>query len=160
MCQLSQRCYGLPSIVTEEVSPVTNALAIEPHPMESMLLHHQAIEVWPAGRTIFHEGEESRGVYVIHTGAVDLIFSAKDGRTKPLRTAGEGQIIGLSSAFSHRAHDYTATVRTKSHLGFVDIATFHKLLKSSPVMMFGVLRLLSEDVNSCYDCMREIALAR
>lgn len=27
-------------------------------------------------------------------------------------------------------------------------------------LLFAVLRLLSEDVNSCYECMREIALAR
>jgi CRP-like cAMP-binding protein len=135
-------------------------LAVEPHLLESMLFTHQAIEVWPEGRTLFYEGEDPRGVYVIHSGSVDLVFSAKDGRAKTLRIANTGQILGLSSVFSHRPHDYTATVRSTSDLGFVDQATFHKLLESSPTLLFGVLRLLSEDVNSCYECMREIALAR
>jgi CRP-like cAMP-binding protein len=139
---------------------VTTELAIEPHLLESTLLHHQVIEVWPAGRTLFYEGEDPNGVYVIHSGTVDLIFSAKDGRAKTLRVAHTGQILGLSSVFSYRPHDYTATVRSKSDLGYVDEATFHKLLESSPTLLFGVLRLLSEDVNSCYGCMREIALAR
>ena len=139
---------------------MTIDLAVEPHPIESMLLYHQTVEVWPAGRTLFYEGEEPHGVYVVHTGTVDLVFSAKDGRAKPLRLARAGQIIGLSSVFSHRSHDYTATIRSTSNLGFVDATTFHKLLESSPAMLFGVLRLLSEDVNACYDCMKEIALAR
>lgn len=139
---------------------MTTELALESHLLESTLLHHQAVEVWPAGQTLFYEGEEPRGIYVIHSGAVNLIFSAKDGRAKTLRIAHPGQIIGLSSVFSHRAHDYTASIRSTSNLGFVNIATFHELLENTPAMMFGVLRLLSEDVNSCYDCMREIALAK
>ncbi|HXH37097.1 MAG TPA: Crp/Fnr family transcriptional regulator [Thermoanaerobaculia bacterium] len=134
--------------------------AVEAHPIESTLLHNQTLEIWPAGRTLFYEGEEPRGVYVIHSGIVDLIFSAKDGRAKALNEGRPGQIIGLSSVFSHRPHDYTATVRTTSNLGFVDDATFHRLLENTPAMLFGVLRLLSEDVNSCYECMREIALAK
>jgi len=89
---------------------------------------------------------------VIHSSSVDLIFSAKDGRAKTLRVAHTGQILGLSSVFSHRPHDYTATARSTSDLGFVDEVAFHKLLETSPALLFGVLRLLSEDVNSCYEC--------
>ena len=58
------------------------------------------------------------------------------------------------------AHDYSARVRCTSNLGFVDAAIFHRLLGSSTAMLFEVLRLLSEDVNSCYDSMRDIALAK
>jgi len=139
---------------------VTNELAVEPHLIDSTLRQHQKLEIWPKGRTLFYEGEEPRGVYVIHSGAIDLIFSAKDGRTKPLRIAQAGQIIGLSSVFSNRPHDYTATVAATTSTGFIDADTFHHLLATSPAMMFGILRLLSEDVNSCYDCMRDIALAK
>jgi CRP-like cAMP-binding protein len=134
--------------------------ALETQPLESALHQHERIEIWPAGRTIFFEGEEPQGVYLIHSGAADLVFAAKDGRAKALRLAHGGQILGVSSVFSRRTHDYTATVRTTSELGFVDAATFHRLLQESPAIWFSVLRLLSEDVNSCYDCMREIALAR
>jgi CRP-like cAMP-binding protein len=157
---LSQRGYKVTSIVAIEVNLVTSVLAVETHPIESALPEHQTLEVWPAGRTLFYEGEEPRGVYVIHSGTVDLIFSAKDGRAKALNEVRAGQIIGLSSVFSHRPHDYTATVHSTSNLGFVDEATFHRLLETTPEMLFDVLRLLSEDVNACYECMRDIALAK
>ena len=128
--------------------------------IDSTLRQHQTVEVWPGGRTLFFEGDKARGVYVIHSGTIDLIFSSRDGRAKTLRVARAGQIIGLSAVFSHKPHDYTATLGVTSNLGFVDAATFHHLLETSPAMMFGILRLLSEDVNSCYDCMRGIALTR
>jgi CRP-like cAMP-binding protein len=139
---------------------LTTELAIETHPIDSKLRRHQTIEVWPSGRALFFEDEEPRGVYVIYSGRVDLVFSSRDGRTKTLRAAGPGRILGLSAVFSHKPHHYTATVGATSTLGFVDAATFHRLLESKPSMLLDVLRLLSEDVNSCYDCMREIALAR
>jgi len=135
-------------------------MELETHPLESAILGVQNVEIWPAGRTLFYEGEDPRGVYLIHSGTIDLVFSAKDGRAKALRVARGGQIIGLSSVFSRRTHDYTATVRSTCEVGFVDAATFRRLLDSSPTIWFSVLRLLSEDVNSCYDCMRDIALAR
>jgi len=135
-------------------------MELETHPLESAILGVQSVEVWPAGRTLFYEGEDPRGVYLIHSGTIDLVFSAKDGRAKALRVARGGQIIGLSSVFSRRSHDYTATVRSTCEVGFVDAATFQRLLDSSPAIWFSVLRLLSEDVNSCYDRMRDIALAR
>ena len=140
--------------------PVTIDLVVDAHPLESALLKHPTLELWPAGRTLFFEGEEPRGVYVIHSGTVDLVFSAKNGRAKALRLARPPQIVGLSSVFSRKPHDYTATIRSTSELGFVDAGTFHQLLESSPAIWFSVLRLLSEDVNSCYDCMKDIALAR
>jgi CRP-like cAMP-binding protein len=157
---LSQRGHKVASIFALEVNLVTTELAVERHPIESTLIQHQTLEVWPAGRTLFYEGEEPRGIYLIHSGTVDLIFSAKDGRAKTLREARAGQIIGLCSVFSHRPHDYTAAVHSTSNLGFVEEATFHQLLETMPEMLFSVLRLLSEDVNSCYECMREIALAK
>jgi len=135
-------------------------MELETHPLESAILGVQNVEIWPAGRTLFYEGEDPRGVYLIHSGTIDLVFSAKDGRAKALRVARGGQIIGLSSVFSRRTHDYTATVRSTCEVGFVDAATFRRLLDNSPTIWFSVLRLLSEDVNSCYDCMRDIALAR
>jgi len=140
--------------------PVTIDLALEVQPLESALLEVQRVEVWPSGRTLFFEGEEPRGIYMIHNGTIDLVFSAKDGRAKALRVASSPQIIGLSSVFSKRLHDYTATVRTTCEVGYVDVATFNRILESSPTIWFSVLKLLSEDVNSCYDCMRDIALAR
>jgi len=64
----------------------------------------------------------------------------------------------LSSVFSHRPHDYTATVRSTSDLGFVDEVAFHKLLETSPPAVRRAAP--AERRRELYECMREIALAR
>ena len=124
------------------------------------LSEHETVERYPAGRALFREGDAPRGVYVVHSGEVDLVFSAKNGNAKPLRIAEEGQILGLSCVVSHRLHDCSATTRTVCDLGFIDRQIFLEQVDHSPAVWFSVLQLLSEDVNSCYDCMRSITAAR
>lgn len=124
------------------------------------LSEHQTLERYNEGRLLFREGDEPRGVYIVHSGQVDLVFSNRNGITKPLRIAEEGAILGLSCVVSRRCHDCSATTRTPCELGFIDRETFLQQVDTSPQVWFSVLQLLSEDVNSCYDCMRNITAGR
>ena len=120
------------------------------------LSEHQTLERYSAGRVLFREGDDPLGVYIVHNGLVDLMFSGKNGRAKALRTAEDGQILGLSCVVSHRRHDCSATTKTSCELGFIDRETFLQQIDHSPAIWFSVLQTLSQDVNSCYDCMRSI----
>jgi len=124
------------------------------------LSEYETLERYGEGRRLFNEGEEPRGVYVVHNGQVDLVFSGKNGSAKPLRVAEEGQILGLSCVVSRREHDCSATTRTACELGFIDRDTFLQQIDHSPSVWFSVLQLLSQDVNSCYDCMRSITASK
>jgi CRP-like cAMP-binding protein len=124
------------------------------------LSEHETLERYAAGRLLFREGDDPRGIYIVRSGQVELVFSGKNGVTKPLRVAEEGAILGLSCVVSRRCHDCSATTRTACELGFVDRATFLQQIDHSPAVWFSVLQLLSQDVNSCYDCMRSITRAR
>lgn len=124
------------------------------------LSEHETLERYGEGRLLFREGEEPRGVYILHSGHVDLVFSGRNGTAKPLRVAEEGAILGLSCVVSRRCHDCSATTRTPCELGFIDRDTFLRQVDHSPSIWFSVLQLLSQDVNSCYDCMRSITEKR
>jgi CRP-like cAMP-binding protein len=124
------------------------------------LYEHETLEMHGAERVLFREGEEPRGVYVVHSGQIDLVFSGKNGAAKPLRVAEEGAILGLSCVVSRCRHDCSATTRTPCELGFIDRETFLRQVDHSPAVWFSVLQLLSQDVNSCYDCMRSIIAAK
>lgn len=129
-------------------------------PMSNALIELQTLERWPAGRVLFREGEEPRGIYFLQSGNIDLVFSARNGYAKPLRVAEPGHILGLSAIVSQRTHDYSATTRTACEVGFVDRKKFLDYVDHSPAVWFNVLQLLSEDVNACYDCIRSITAAR
>jgi CRP-like cAMP-binding protein len=108
------------------------------------------------GTVLFREGEEPRGVFVMHEGIVDLLFSARNGNTKPLRIAEPGQILGLSCVVGARVHDCSATARTPCLAGFIERDVFLRALDENPAIWFNVLRLLSTDVNAVYEDMRAL----
>jgi CRP/FNR family transcriptional regulator len=134
----------------------TRDLLTELSPVERTLIGLQKLQRHAAGSVLFCEGNPAQGVYIIHSGAVDLVFAARNGVTKPLQLAGEGQIVGLSALVSGREHDATAIVRVPSELGYVEGRMLMELLERDPSAWFDVLQFLSQDVSSCWDSMRKL----
>lgn len=116
---------------------------------------YETIEAWPAGKVLFREGIEPEGVYFLHSGDIDLSFSSK-----PLLAAHAGEILGLTSVMSGRPHDSTAATRTACITGFVEKNEFLRLLDEKPQLWLTVLRLISTNINQCWDCMRSLSSAR
>ena len=125
-------------------------------PIAGVLAPYEKTQSVARGQVLFREGEEPLGVYFLHAGQVDLVFAAKNGDSKSLRAADEGQILGLSSVVSHRAHDCTATAKSPVIAGFIPRDVFQHLLDEQPSLWLTVLQLISADVNACWDCMRAL----
>jgi len=124
------------------------------------LSRYEKAEGWPTGSILFHEGEQPRGVYIIHSGEIDQLFSARNGHTKPLLPTGPGQILGLSCVVSGKSHNCSATARTPSVTGFIERDRFTALLAEQPALWWNILQILSTDINSCYDCMKTLTVSR
>jgi CRP-like cAMP-binding protein len=128
--------------------------------VENPFASSEQIERWQAGDVIFREGEQPRGIFILYSGTVDLIFSGRNGVRKPLRIATPGEILGLSDAVSNTPHDCTATTRTGAKVGFVPIASLHRQLDDTPALWLPIAKFLSEDLDSCWASMRTLANAR
>ena len=113
-----------------------------------------------AGETIFRQAEEPRGVYVVHSGEVDLLCNEKAGHLRLLRTALPGQILGLSPVLLHLPYDCTATTRTAAILGFVGKELLMETLDRKPNAWLRILEILSQDVNASYASMRTMKESR
>lgn len=120
----------------------------------------ERIQRWPAGRVLFNEGDPPRGVYVIHSGEVELVFSARSGAHRALRVIGRGDVVGLGDAISNREHDCTATTGTHARLGFIPLLELARVLNEEPSLWLSVARILSADVNSCWASMRRLGAGR
>ena len=125
--------------------------------VESQFLNAEQIERWPAGKVLFREGEQPRGVFMIHSGEVDLVFSARNGNSKALRVAHPGEMVGLSDAIAASAHDCTASTHSAARIGFIPLPEFRQMLNDSPTLWFKILQFLSEDINSCWASMRSMS---
>lgn len=112
--------------------------------------HHNQQEV------LYLEGETPAGVYLIHSGEVDLVFDGHDGGVRPLSIARAGQVLGISSVLSGRPHSSSATTRAQTAVGFIERETFLSFLEGSPNAWLGVVHLLSRDVKGSYQTHRLI----
>ncbi len=121
----------------------------------------ETIEAWPSGKMLFREGTAPSGVYYLHSGEVDLCFSSpKSGEAKSLLVADSGQILGLTCVVSGRPHDCSATTRTACITGFIPRERFLRLLDEKPALWLTVLRMISTNINACWDCMRSLSASR
>lgn len=110
----------------------------------------------PAGKPLFREGTLPAGVWVLRAGEVELSCSLKNGDALAVQIADAGEILGLTSVVSGRAHDSTATARTSCETGFIEKNRFLRLLEEKPSLWLTVLRMISANVNACWDCMRTL----
>lgn len=125
----------------------------------SALAEYQKVHVYERGTILFKEGETPEGVHVLLSGEVDLLFTRRDDAV-PLHFARAGQVLGLSCLVSGRNHEYTATATSTVLTGFVDKATLFKVLHDNPERWFDVLQVLSSDIISCYDRVKQLATSR
>jgi CRP-like cAMP-binding protein len=126
--------------------------------MEQILTKLELLRRCAPGTLLFREGEDARGVFVLHEGKVDLLFATRAGNVKPLRLAEPGQILGLSSVVGRRPYDCSAKARTPCLVGFIDRDVFLRVLEDNPAVWFSVLRILSNEVNAVYHDMRTLAI--
>jgi len=119
------------------------------------LRQHETLQWRSAGELLFREGSHPGGIWLLHSGKVDLLFSTAKGVTKPLRIAEAPQALGVSDVLAGRPYDCSAITQTSCLTGFIEKDDFLAIL-SEPATCLPVLELLSDELNSCYDCMRTI----
>ncbi len=120
------------------------------------LAPYQELRRVPNGTVIFTENDWPSGVHIVLAGTVDMHFGAQPDA--PVRMYTLGTILGLNATVSSRTYDYTAVGSEDTVLGFIAKDKFLEVLNASPSLWLEVLKVLSRDIGSCYDRVRELAL--
>lgn len=128
--------------------------------VESQLAVAEDVQRWPAGSVLFNEGDDPPGIFIIHSGQVDLVFSARSGIRKALRRVRSGEILGLSEIVSASRCDCSATARTASRIGFVAVTELRRMLDEDPSLWLEVAESLSIDLGSCWRSLRSLGASR
>lgn len=77
----------------------------------NVLKHFSSIShqtTFPADATLFVEGQNPRGVFLLCSGKVKLSTSSRDGKVLILKMAGAGEMLGLSAAIAGTEYELTA----------------------------------------------------
>ena len=105
---------------------------------------------YPAGATLFMEGQACRGVYVLCIGFAKLSVTSSDGHSLILRLSQPGEVLGLNAAIADIPYQTTAVTGQPCQLNFVRQADFLKFLaEHGEACMSAALQLSSECQQAC-----------
>ena len=121
--------------------------------------HLKHVNSYPEGAVVFLEGQEARGVYVLCQGRVKLVTTNADGKSLILKIAEPGEILGLHSAVSGRAHEVTVETLQPSQLAFVRREDFLRFLNEHADACLQAAQHLAKDCQSAYEVIRSIGLS-
>jgi CRP/FNR family transcriptional regulator len=129
------------------------------HALRQLTGLHSAHD-YPSGAILFREGEPAEGIFLLCRGAVKLCVGSSHGDTLLLRSAGPGEILGLSATLTAQNYEVTAETTTPSQLVFVKRKDFLHYLRQHADVCLQVVESLSNDVHAAYERVRTLGLAR
>ncbi len=120
----------------------------------------KTVKACPRGTALFLEGRQARGVFVLCDGRAKLTICAEGRKRLQVRTAGPGEVLGLSSALSGRPYELTAETVDACQVAFVKRRDLLKFLREHCEACLQVVNLLSGDLHTAYERVRTIGLSR
>jgi CRP-like cAMP-binding protein len=116
---------GLPENQLKEISNI----AVEKHVVK--------------GETIFLDGDDCSGFYLIVSGMVKIFKLSADGKEQILHFFGPGEPIGEVPVFSGQPFPANAEAMVKSRLIFFPRQAFVRLISDNPSLSLNMLAVLS-----------------
>ena len=93
--------------------------------------------------TIFREGREAQGFYLLSRGYVKLVKSSPDGKEYIIRLVGPGETFAEAAVFSDASYPATAMALEDCQTLFFPKAPFLRHLAASPTLARNMLATLS-----------------
>ncbi len=114
----------------------------------------------PAGAILFVEGQSARGMFILCSGKVNLSTTSREGKILILKTASDGEALGLSAAISGSTYESTAETATPCQLDFVEGKHFRELMQEHSEVGMIAAQSLSRDFQSAYRDIHDLVLTR
>jgi CRP/FNR family cyclic AMP-dependent transcriptional regulator len=97
----------------------------------------------PAGATLFTVGEAGTLMYVLKSGAMDILV-----RDKVVETAEAGALIGEMALIDQGPRAATAVARTDCELVAIDLRRFLFLVQQTPNFAIHVMHVMADRLRS------------
>lgn len=116
--------------------------------------------VYPKGSTLFVEGEEPRGVFILCSGRAKLTTSSTEGKTLIVKIAEAGEVLGASATILGKPYEVSAETIEPAQLNFIKRDDFLKLLNSNAEVCLHTAQQLSEKYQSAHREIRSLGLSQ
>ena len=118
------------------IVPIFNHL--DPSEMNEIVKHTNSV-IHPRGHTIYHEGDTSDGLYIVHKGHVKIYRLSENGKEQLVRILGPGDFTGELSLFNETVHDAYAEAMESVELCVMGRDSFQTFLMKYPAISLKVL---------------------
>ncbi len=100
------------------------------------------------GCTLFIQGENPDGIYILEEGEAALVLNAPSGRAVMCLHAGSGSLLGLPAVVGDEPYSLTAMAKPGSTIRFVTRDDFEQMIEAEPDLYPALLRVLAAEVHS------------
>lgn len=101
-----------------------------------------------ADQTVFYQGNEPIGLYVIQSGLVKLESTTEEGSSLTRRLLGPGQALGYRSLFANEVYQASAVTIEDSEFCFLPKQSLMAVVQEYPEVAVNLLRQLSLDLRT------------
>jgi CRP/FNR family cyclic AMP-dependent transcriptional regulator len=113
---------------------------------------------YPAGATLFVEGQACRGIYILCKGRVKLSATSRQGQTLIFKIAKPGEVLGLNATVSGTPYETTAETGQACQLNFVKQAEFLQFLAEHGDACMHAAIHLSRECQQAYQQLRAFVM--
>ncbi len=110
------------------------------------------------GETIFHEGDNSDGFYLVCSGKVKIFKLSPEGKEQILHLFGEGEPFGEVAVFHGRPFPANAVGMEKSALLFFPKDDFIRLLEANGALSLNMIAVLAGRLRNFAAQIESLAL--
>ena len=123
-----------------------------------------AVETCPKGKSIFKEGEPTKGIYLVKSGKVEISKKTADGWKQTLALLTESHIFGeLAVIEGKKTHGADATAIEATEVYRFKTDDFNALEKSDTMMMYKIMktiaRIASKNVHSMNEKLMKLLIS-
>ena len=118
------------------IVPIFNHL--DPSEMNEIVKHTNSVS-HSRGHTIYHAGDPSDGLYIVHKGRVKIYRLSDNGKEQLVRILEPGDFTGELSLFSETVHDAYAEAMQNVELCVMSRDDFQTFLLKYPAISLKVL---------------------
>ena len=126
---------------------------------EELLMLDEAIskrKIMQKADEIFHQGNESRCIYAVRSGAVRTYTTAKNGDEQTLGFHLPGDLLGLD-CLDNKIHSCYGVALTTSTICQIPIKDLHVLCIKMPGLQRQLLRVLGDEISKDYTMLLMLA---
>ncbi len=103
---------------------------------------------YPAGATIFSEGDPVKGIFQIYSGKIKVVTSSNGNKERIIRLANSEELLGHRGLGGEMIYPVTAIALEQSQVTFIPIDIFYKTIKANPELSFQLLMFFADEFKA------------